>query len=68
MEKVKPYAKALVGGAAAMAAGLAVGYADDTLTRGEFWTAVAGALGALGVTFGVPNRASHGGLYGGPDR
>lgn len=54
---MKDYAKAIAGAAVALTAGIAVGYADETLTKGEFWSAVAGAVAAGATVFGVPNRA-----------
>lgn len=56
MKHVTPYAKALVATAIAITGGVAVGYADDSLTKGELWTAIAAGVAALGATFGVPNR------------
>lgn len=57
MDKFKPYAKALIAGAIALTGGIAVGYADDSLTRGELWTAIAAGLTGVGATFGVRNAA-----------
>lgn len=53
-----PIAKALVAAAVALTGGIAVGYADDALTRGELWTAIAAGVAALGATWGVPNARS----------
>ena len=50
------YAKAIVAAAVALTGGIAVGYADDSLTTGELWTAIAAGVAALGATFGVRNR------------
>lgn len=55
LNRIKPIAKALVAGAVAVTGGIAVGYADDSLTRGELWTAIAAGVAALGATFGVRN-------------
>lgn len=49
------YAKALIATAIAFTGSLATGYADDSLTKGEFWIAVAAGVAALGFVFGVPN-------------
>lgn len=51
------YAKAVAGALVALTAGIAVGYADDTLTKGEFWSAIAGGVAAGATVFGVRNRA-----------
>lgn len=61
MNKLKPYAKAVVAGAVALTGGIAVGYADDRLTTGELWTAIAAGVAALGATFGVRNGAGESG-------
>lgn len=50
------YAKAFVAGAVALVGGIAVGYADESLTKGEFWTAAAAGLTALAGAFSVPNQ------------
>lgn len=55
MKYLPTIAKALVAAAIAVTGGIAVGYADETLTRGELWTAIAAGVAALGVTWGVPN-------------
>jgi hypothetical protein len=52
---IKPYAKAVIAGAVALTGGIAVGYADNSLTTGELWTAIAAGVAALGATFGVRN-------------
>lgn len=49
------YAKAFLAAAVALVGGIAVGFADDTLTKGEFWAAAAAALVALGGVFQIPN-------------
>lgn len=49
------YAKAFLAAAIALVGGIAVGFADDTLTKGEFWAAAAAGLVALGGVFQVPN-------------
>lgn len=51
------YAKALVAALIALVGGIAVGYTDDTLTKGEFWAAAAASLVALGGVFQIPNKA-----------
>lgn len=50
------YAKAILAGVIALVGGIAVGYADDTLTKGEFWAAAAAAAVALGGVFQIPNQ------------
>lgn len=49
--------KALLAGVIAGSGAVAVGYADGAITTAEVWTAVASGLTALGVVWGVPNRA-----------
>lgn len=49
------YAKAILAGLVALVGGIAVGYADDTLTRGEFWTAASAGVAALAGVFGIRN-------------
>lgn len=56
MNRLTPYAKALVAGLAAFASGMAVAYTDNHLTNGELWTAIAGALAALAATYQVRNQ------------
>lgn len=50
------YAKAILAGLIALVGGIAVGYTDDTLTKGEFWAAAAAGFVALGGVFQVPNK------------
>lgn len=53
---LKPYAKAIVGGATAGLTALGTALADDHVTRLE-WTIIAGAvLAGLGLVYAVPNR------------
>ncbi|WP_460071061.1 hypothetical protein [Streptomyces sp. YKOK-I1] len=54
--KVSKYWKAIVAGLAAGAASLGTALADNTITTQEGLTAVASVLGALGLTWVVPNR------------
>jgi hypothetical protein len=54
---MKDYAKAIAGAAVALTGGIAVGYADDALTRGELWAAIAAGVAAGAAVFGIPNRA-----------
>ena len=56
MKNLKPYAKALVAALVAGVGGIATGYADDALTKGELWAAIALGLATGGAVFGVPNR------------
>lgn len=51
------YAKAILAGVVALVGGIAVGYTDDSLTKGEFWAAASAAVVALASVFGVPNQA-----------
>lgn len=53
--KLKPYAKAILAALVAGVGGVAVGYADDSLTTGEFWAAMAAAVTAGAAVFGVRN-------------
>lgn len=55
MKRFSPIAKALAGAAVALTGGIAVGYADDSLTRGELWAAIAGGVTAGAAVFGVRN-------------
>lgn len=56
MEKLKPYAKAIVGAAVAGLTALGTALADNQVTTVE-WVGVAVAtLGALGIVYAVPNR------------
>ncbi len=50
------YAKAIASALAAGSASLVTALADDTLTTGEGITAALAVLGALGITWAVPNR------------
>jgi len=56
-KEMNAYAKAIAGAVVALVGGIAVGYVDDTLTKGEFWSAAAAATVAAGAVFGIPNRA-----------
>lgn len=49
------YAKALVAAAVAGVGAIATGYADDSLTKGEFWSALSAAVVAGAATFGIRN-------------
>jgi hypothetical protein len=53
--KLAPYAKAVIAGAVAFTGAVAVGFADNSITTGEWWTAAAAGVAALGATFGIPN-------------
>jgi hypothetical protein len=50
------YAKALVAAAAAGTGTLLTAMADDKVTSGEWVLVALAVLGALGVTYAVPNR------------
>lgn len=56
MNKLSPYAKAIVAAIVAGVGGIATGYADEALTTGEIWAAIALGLATGGAVFGVPNR------------
>ena len=60
MNKIKPYAKAVLAFAIPLAGGIAAGYADDRLTTGEIWSAVAVALATGGAVYGVRNAQESG--------
>lgn len=53
---MRRYAKAIVSAAAAGSAALATALADDRVTSGEWVLVALAVLGALGVTYAVPNR------------
>ncbi|MFE3452365.1 hypothetical protein ACFXJ8_25925 [Nonomuraea sp. NPDC059194] len=55
MLKVGSYAKAIVSAAAAGTASLAVAMGDDVIVTGEWVTVALAVLGALGITYVVPN-------------
>ena len=56
MDKIKPYAKAIIGALVAGLTALGTALTDDSVTTAE-WVAVAVAtLTALGVVYAVPNR------------
>lgn len=54
--KISKYWKAVVAGVAAGAASLVTALDDSTVTTQEGLTAVVAVLGALGLTWVVPNR------------
>lgn len=54
-----PYAKAILAALIAGVGGIALGYADDTLSKGELWGAISLGLVAGGGVFGIPNRDPH---------
>ncbi|MFF6825060.1 hypothetical protein [Streptomyces longwoodensis] len=58
--KISRYWKAVAAGAAAGTAALSTGLQDGTLTTGETITAVLAVLGALGLTWAVPNQPKPG--------
>ena len=62
MNKITPYAKAIVAALIAFSGAVAVGYSDNAMTAAEWWFSGSTGLTALGVVFGVPNkdpRAQH---------
>ncbi|WP_426568077.1 hypothetical protein [Streptomyces canus] len=54
--KLPRYAKAIAAAVAAGAGSVGTALNDGTLTTGEGVTAVLAILGALGITWRVPNR------------
>lgn len=56
MVQVSSFAKALVAAVAAGAATLGAAMSDGALDTGDVVTVVLSVLGALGVTYVVPNR------------
>ncbi|MFE9300839.1 hypothetical protein [Streptomyces sp. NPDC006856] len=54
--KISSFAKAGVAGLAAGATAAATAVQDGVFTTGEVVTTVLAVLGALGVTYAVPNR------------
>lgn len=54
--KLSSMAKAIVAGLAAGAASLAAATADGSLSTPDLITVVLAVLGALGVTWAVPNK------------
>lgn len=55
MKTFAPYAKAIAAAAVAGVGAIATGYADDSLTKGEFWSAAAVAVAAGAAVFGIRN-------------
>ncbi|MER8197081.1 hypothetical protein ABTY00_24325 [Streptomyces microflavus] len=60
MIKISRAYKAVVGGLAAGAAAAVTAVQDQVVTSGETVTIVLAVLGALGITYAVPNRPSPG--------
>lgn len=58
--RISKYWKAVAAGVAAGSASLATALQDGTLTTTEEVTAVLAVLGALGLTWAVPNRQRRG--------
>lgn len=54
--RIPHFAKAIVGGAAAGTAAAVTAVQDNVLTTGEGVTIALAVLGALGITYAVPNR------------
>ncbi|KPL29060.1 hypothetical protein JI76_28465 [Streptomyces anulatus] len=54
--KISSAAKAIVGGLSAGAAAAVTAVQDQVVTSGETVTIVLAVLGALGITYAVPNR------------
>ncbi|WP_248870795.1 hypothetical protein [Streptomyces sp. HNA39] len=62
MIKISSFAKAIVAGLAAGATAAVTAVQDQVVTSGETVTIVLAVLGALGITYAVPNRPTQ------PDR
>lgn len=58
LTKVSTYAKAVAAGLAAGGTALGVAVADGNFGTGDVVSVVLAVLGALGVTYVVPNKAS----------
>ncbi|WP_405413949.1 hypothetical protein [Streptomyces rubiginosohelvolus] len=58
--KISSFAKAVVAGLAAGATAAATAVQDGVFTTGETVTTVLAVLGALGITYAVPNRPAEG--------
>ncbi|MFZ4264514.1 hypothetical protein [Streptomyces arboris] len=56
MIRISSAAKAIVGGLSAGAAAAVTAVQDQVVTSGETVTIVLAVLGALGITYAVPNR------------
>ncbi|MGW6257608.1 hypothetical protein [Streptomyces sp. NPDC055085] len=56
MLKVSAYAKAVAAAAAAATGTLVAVTADGALSTGDIVTVVLSVLGALGITYAVPNK------------
>ncbi|WP_411118978.1 hypothetical protein [Streptomyces sp. 058-1L] len=56
MIRISRAAKAIVGGLSAGAAAAVTAVQDQVVTSGETVTIVLAVLGALGITYAVPNR------------
>ncbi|MET9702330.1 hypothetical protein [Streptomyces griseus] len=56
MIRISNAAKAIVGGLSAGAAAAVTAVQDQAVTSGETVTIVLAVLGALGITYAVPNR------------
>ncbi|MDX3405516.1 hypothetical protein ACN6K6_000605 [Streptomyces violaceoruber] len=54
--RIPNFAKAVVGGVSAGTAAAVTAVQDNVLTTGEGVTIVLAVLGALGITYVVPNR------------
>lgn len=55
---MQKYLKAIYGAVAAGLGALSVAYADGAITGQEWVTIAIAAFGALGVIWGVPNKAA----------
>lgn len=61
MNKIAPYAKAVVGALVAGLSAIATSLDDNGLSAQEIVTAVIAFLVGLGVVYGVPNKPATGG-------
>lgn len=56
--KIAKYWKAVVAAVVAGAGALSTALTDDTVTAAEGWAALIAVLGALGLTWAVPNKTT----------
>lgn len=55
MDRLSPFAKAIVGAAVAFTGAVATGAVDNAITLGEWWAAIAAGTAAGGAVFGIRN-------------
>lgn len=56
LQALNLYGKAALAGAAVAVTAIGLGYADDTLTKGELWQAIGSGLTAAGAVLGLHPR------------